>query len=223
MFYFIPQYSFSFHAKWGGSSESRRAQSAPPRNSEHFRSILHHLLTFLFRIANHMRTHTPSGELIHHPPARPAWGRPHTGRSLRKMRTLKYVTKYNSHRCKPSVPQHLQSPPSRFPSSYKSYGNHVLDTRPTPLPTKFFPALYVCSHGAGEENVQQLVGTGRLFASVGTRGGECPPQVSRGVATSRCRHMARRSMAAVPSPRGKGVWDRHLTLPGQGGKKYTTQ
>lgn len=125
----------------------------------------------------------------------------------------------------PLPPRNLQSPPSLLPP--------VTSRKVTMFWTFVLlhyrlsfsqPSHHVCSHGAGEGYVQQLVGTGRLFASVGTvRGGRCPPQVSQGVATSLCRHVARRSMAAVPSPRGKGVGDRHLTLPGQGEKKYTTQ
>lgn len=70
-------------------------------------------------------------------------------------------------------PQYL---PSRFPSSYKSQGNQVLDTRPTPLPTKFFFFFFPSRHTTciptvqGDGNVQQLVGTERLLASV-PRGG----------------------------------------------------
>lgn len=55
----------AFLLKWGGGSEGRRAQSAPPRNSEHFGGIPRHLLTFLFQRANHMRrAHHSSASLF---------------------------------------------------------------------------------------------------------------------------------------------------------------
>lgn len=62
-----------------------------------------------------------------------------------------------------------------------------------------------------------LKGSLHLCHGEGWGGRPRPPQVSRDVATSLCRHVAGRSMAAVPNPRGKGVGDRHLTLPGKGG------
>lgn len=134
--------------------------------------------------------------------------------------------KTNGHRCKASAPI-IQSPPSRFPSSYKSQGNHVLDTRPTPLPTKFFFFFFFPSRHTtcvptvqGDGNVQQLVGTGRLLASV-PRGG-----VRRAPAPSfprRCNipvpACGRQEHGGCPKPTREGRRGQTPDPPRQGGKK----
>lgn len=61
---FLPHYPFSFLAKWGESWEGRRAQKAPPRNSEHF--LKHPTPSVNFPVSesepHEPRTH-PSGSL----------------------------------------------------------------------------------------------------------------------------------------------------------------
>lgn len=125
---FLPHYPFSFLAKWEKAGRADEPKRPHPETVNIFWSIPHHLLTFLFRRAKHKRhAHTLWG--AYPPPTCSAspWKASHPA-------FLKEdEDKTNGHHCKPSAPI-IQSPPSRFPSSYKSQGNHVLDTRPTPLP-----------------------------------------------------------------------------------------
>lgn len=66
------------------------------------------------------------------------------------------------------------------------------------------------SRRPGEERVKRLVHPERSSAAVGREGATAGP---RPIATPLGRHAAAGRMASVPCPCGKGVGDRHLSLP----------